>query len=95
MWFNGRVHTMSEDQNDTKRGKIATILHYAMQVKRPMTLFAYTVIGGVRVNADDVLCSSRRHDYRCRHRRLRTDPTYGCSDHLYLQVGEGSRQDPA
>ena len=37
---------MSKGKNDTPRGKIATALHYATQVKRPMTLFAYTVIFG-------------------------------------------------
>ena len=37
---------MSDDKNDAPRGRIATALHYATQVKRPMTLFAYTVIFG-------------------------------------------------
>ncbi len=32
------------DDNDTPRGRIATAFHYATQFKRPMTLYAYTVI---------------------------------------------------
>ena len=34
------------DKNDTPRGKIATAFYYATQFKRPMTLYAFTVIAG-------------------------------------------------
>lgn len=33
-------------KNDTPRGRIATAFHYATQFKRPMTLYAFTVIAG-------------------------------------------------
>ena len=32
------------DDNDTPRGRIATAFQYATQFKRPITLYAYTVI---------------------------------------------------